>query len=203
MLSGGAANALTAAESYGTYTFTYSDAFGTGNFGYVDVTGTVADTFVYVNVAPNWIIDTGGPHQPLAFNLNGGTIFDVQLNTLFGAAGGNGASPFGAFTNTIVSLDPPLGCDNGGSNGGCGVHELSFHVSNFAGFSGTAWDGKQVYFAADILLANCEGACTGNIGTTAPVPGPIVGAGLPGLAAVAMFGLNFWRRRRNNGGLAA
>jgi hypothetical protein len=35
------------------------------------------------------------------------------------------------------------------------------------------------------------------------VPGPVVGAGIPGLAAVAMFGLNFWRRRRNGGTLPA
>lgn len=33
------------------------------------------------------------------------------------------------------------------------------------------------------------------------VPGPIVGAGIPGLVAACggMFGLNFWRRRRRNG----
>jgi len=37
---------------------------------------------------------------------------------------------------------------------------------------------------------------------SAAVPGPIVGAGIPGLVAACggMFGLNFWRRRRRNGG---
>ena len=36
--------------------------------------------------------------------------------------------------------------------------------------------------------------------SAAPVPGPIAGAGLPGLisACFGMFGLNFWRRRRQN-----
>lgn len=39
----------------------------------------------------------------------------------------------------------------------------------------------------------------------AAVPGPIVGAGIPGLVAACggMFGLNFWRRRRNGNGLPA
>jgi hypothetical protein len=39
--------------------------------------------------------------------------------------------------------------------------------------------------------------------TIAAVPGPIVGAGPVGLAAAGLFGLNFWRRRRNGGSLPA
>lgn len=35
------------------------------------------------------------------------------------------------------------------------------------------------------------------------VPGPIVGAGPIGLAAAGLFGLNFWRRRRNGASLPA
>ena len=44
------------------------------------------------------------------------------------------------------------------SNQGCGVHELSFHISNYTGFSSNDWkspDGsiKEIYYAADILYA--------------------------------------------------
>lgn len=35
------------------------------------------------------------------------------------------------------------------------------------------------------------------------VPGPVVGAGPIGLAAASLFGLNFWRRRRNGNALPA
>jgi hypothetical protein len=42
-------------------------------------------------------------------------------------------------------------------------------------------------------------------GDSVAVPGPIVGAGIPGLVAAlgGMFGLNFYRRRRNNSHLPA
>jgi hypothetical protein len=200
---------------FGTFNLEYSEAFGTGQFGTVTITGDTTKALVTVNVGDSWLIDTGGPHQPFAFNLvDGGVdpvVTNVQLDTLFGAGGSNGASPFGTFTNTIVSLPPPLGCDNGGSNGGCGVHELSFNILNYAGFFSNDWkspDGsiKEIYYAADILYCptdSCTGG-TGNVGGgTVSVPGPVVGAGLPGLAAMGMFGLNFWRRRRNGASLPA
>src|SRR4029077_12324586 len=133
------------------------------------ITGDTTKALVTVNVGDSWLIDTDGPHQPFAFNLvDGGVdpvVPNVTLYTLFGAGGSNGASPFGTFTNTIVSLPPPLGCDNGGSNGGCGVHELSFNILNYAGFFSNDWkspDGsiKEIYYAADILYCPTD-SCTG------------------------------------------
>jgi hypothetical protein len=195
----GPANADTA--TFGDYDLTFSEFAGTQEFGVVHVTGSGTDAHVVLDVSPNWIINTGGPHQPLAFNLVSGTISNVQDSTRFAASGANGASPFGNFTNTIDGV----GCNNGGSGNppGCGFSTLSFDVSGFGGFSSNSYQGNLIYFAADILAISpdCTGsACTGNVGGGIdPVPGPIAGAGLPGLvsACFGMLGFNRWRKRRN------
>jgi hypothetical protein len=82
-----------------------------------------------------------------------------------------------------------------------------FTLSNGqSGFDLQAINGERIF---DIDLKIVGGTLTDfehyriEVGPTAAVPGPVVGAGLPGLAAVAMFGLNFWRRRRNGASLPA
>jgi hypothetical protein len=71
---------------FGTFNLEYSEAFGTGQFGTVTITGDTTKATVTVNVGDSWLIDTGGPHQPFAFNLvDGGTddpvVTNVQLDT--------------------------------------------------------------------------------------------------------------------------
>jgi hypothetical protein len=61
----------------------------------------------------------------------------------------------------------------------------------------TAPDGSTPFFAIDIFGNNTTGAV--DVSSLHAVPGPIVGAGIPGIIAACggMFGLNFLRRRRN------
>ena len=59
--------------------------------------------------------------------------------------------------------------------------------------------GDEIIFAARMTGLN-DGPDSFFLLPAAAVPGPIVGAGLPGILAgcFALFGLNFWRRRRNS-----
>ncbi len=89
-----------------------------------------------------------------------------------------------------------------------GFSLADFQLSTTAqsGFDLKAINGERI---SDLDIRIVGGSITDfehyriEVGPTAAVPGPVVGAGLPGLAAVAMFGLNFWRRRRNGASLPA
>jgi hypothetical protein len=90
----------------------------------------------------------------------------------------------------------------------CAKHankKASFDITGFTSFFSNAFTSNgmtvPIFFASDILYCpttDCTGG-TGDVGasTPTPVPGPLVGAGLPGLiaACVGLVGLN--RRRRN------
>jgi hypothetical protein len=202
----GGASADTA--TFGVYNLTFSDFAGTQQFGTVTVTdsgGGVAH--VVENVAPSFIIDTGNSnnHAPLAFNLTnpGATsIINVVMSPPFlqGNGGAQSQPPFGTFNSSIAG-----NCNSGGSGGGCGVSSIAFDITGFTSFFSNAFTSNgmtvPIFFASDILYCpttDCTGG-TGDVGasTPTPVPGPLVGAGLPGLiaACVGLVGLN--RRRRN------
>ena len=85
------ASAVTA--DYGVYTMQFFDPVSfsgaTPPFGTVTVTGdgqlgTGHTATVSYFVGGNFIIDTGGPHQPLAFNLTGGTVGNLVLAVYYG-----------------------------------------------------------------------------------------------------------------------
>ena len=72
--------------------------------------------------------------------------------------------------------------------------------SGQSGFDLQAINGESIF---DIDLRTGPGGVISDfehyridVATPLAVPGPVVGAGIPGLAAMGMFGLNFWRRRR-------
>jgi hypothetical protein len=213
VLTGAAAKADT--FTFGTIDLIYSDFTGSGQlFGTVTITqlGATGAHFVY-DVAPNMVINNGGPHNPLAFNLSTGSIVNSSIKDLatptphdisstYSGGGAVTQQPFGNFANSIGST-----CDPGASGSfPCNLQGLQFDVSGYTsifstpfnlaniGLNGTA----QIFFAGDVSVVAPDGSGTGNIaGGPDPVPAPIVGAGLPGLilAALGMFGLSRRRRR--------
>jgi hypothetical protein len=187
-----------------------------GSFGSITASFTnmaMTNLHVVVDMSPNWLLDNGNGHFTLGLTLLGtGRIVESSFNNPGGvdlftalAWGGNyDVNPYKGFNTGVEGA-----CGNGASTGGCGSL-LSVDITGFQGF-GQSTDAAHVFAAADILnREGCTGGCTGSVATglnptqqSLPVPGPLAGAGIPGLIAACcgMFGLN-WRRRRKNLGLA-
>ena len=156
---------------------------------------------------PTPLFDTGS-HSTLTLSLAGsGQISQLSLDTLntpglFDAQphtnpAAYANSPFGNFRDAIACTETQ------GGSVGCGS-TLDFTITNFSGFlpATDLFNGLQIFAAADILLAAGGTGVVGASGvlTVTPfaVPGPIAGAGIPGLiaACLGMLGLGTWRRRR-------
>jgi hypothetical protein len=148
------------------------------------------------------------------FNINGTstTLFDVvngpNNNTLVQTVGAFGMDGFGTFEYGIDYL--------GNGSSGSPPTTLSFSISgsgldvgDFLELSTKPPGSDQANMVLDIASGTQFTNGNPNTGlvdyTTVSVPGPIVGAGIPGLIAACggMFGLNFWRRRRNGNALPA
>jgi len=172
-----------------------SETCGTGPFGTVTVTqvGASLDIAVHLN-SGNIFHDSKDPqHHALVFDLAGNPTITISgLPSPFTAngsqlAGSHSAAPFGTFdyvVNFPFQIHPPSLTDFSFLMSAIGGLTLSDIVSN-----------KGIFFATDITGNNGN---TGNVGAVA-VPGPIAGAGLPGLAAAWGGLLMPTRRRRNKG----
>ncbi len=131
-----------------------SGGCGTGVLGTVELTQFDANTVtIDVELAPNFFVQTGGPHESFAFNAPAG----ITIGTL-PANFADGASPtldagFGSFSYGITGPDPSDHC----------CQSLIFNVSktnlSISDFGATT---AGYYFEADIF-----GASTGKTGEIA------------------------------------
>src|SRR4249920_3317390 len=131
-------------------TFTLSECCGVGPFGTatgVDLgpqSGSTDTVRITVNMAPQWILDTGS-HFAATFSLVGtGRVDGTNLDALNGGSPPNwfdtqthqtvasnfySNSPFSKFSDAIKG-----NCGSGSSSGGCGS-VLIFDITNFQGFA--------------------------------------------------------------------
>jgi hypothetical protein len=176
-------------------------------FGTVELTQDGGDVDVTVTLASgNFFAQTGGLDQVIfAFNATGVVATQIvnEVGTglpapsiVAGIGPGTftppaGAPDFGAF-NFAIQCQPTPG--NPICAGATPITAISFTVLDALIADLTAPNATGTVFVADVLLGNVSGGPTGVV--DAPVPGPIVGAGLPGLVMACGGLLALARRRR-------